>query len=88
MAENATDYNGWANYETWNVALCLSNDEHLYRQVCMTASEYPKYADLVLYLLELCARADKSTPDGVHWNDTKLDHSELDELLEEMRRGE
>jgi len=25
-----TSYNGWENYETWNVALWLQNDEGLY----------------------------------------------------------
>ena len=28
---SSTTYNGWTNYETWNVALWLGNDEGLYR---------------------------------------------------------
>jgi len=30
-------YNGWTNWETWNVALWIDNDESLYRQRCRTS---------------------------------------------------
>ena len=32
-------YNGWTNYETWNVALWLSNDEGTYNYVRGMAEE-------------------------------------------------
>jgi hypothetical protein len=28
-----TTYNGWTNYETWNVNLCLDNEEPMYRDI-------------------------------------------------------
>ena len=83
-----TTYNGWTNYETWNVALYIQN-------------EYPIYQDAVRYVNQ-CRRLDEKvdytifadvvamvygakTPDGVSWTDiSQLDTSELDEMLEEL----
>ncbi len=32
-------YNGWTNYETWNVALWIDNEQGSYRQRCEMAQE-------------------------------------------------
>ena len=51
--EKKADYQGWTNYETWNVALWFGNDEGLYRSVVNTKTPYTAdlAEDLVLELL-------------------------------------
>ena|ERR1017187_4116827 len=36
---NDKGYNGWNNYETWNVALWIDNDQGSYSQRCEMAQE-------------------------------------------------
>ena len=60
-----TTYNGWTNYETWNVALWLGNDEGLYHMAHMYREH--GYKSLSHMLIEICP----STPDGVKWDDEK-----------------
>ena len=72
-------YNGWANYETWNVALWLGNDEGMYN----LARTYAKYGYKSLSRL-LVVLFGHNTPDGVRWDDDTLDHAELTEMLEEL----
>ena len=72
-----TTYNGWTNYETWNVALWLGNDANLYELAGMYREH--GYKSLSHMLMELTP----ATPDGVKWNDSKLNVIELNEMLED-----
>ena len=80
-------YNGWRNYETWNVSLYINNEEPLYREAvryvrqCERLDEkvdYTIFADVMMMLYG------NKTPDGVAWNDSSLDIDELNEMLEEL----
>lgn len=68
-------YNGWKNYETWNVALWISNDEGLYN----ASKEFSNYENFAHYLLEGYGIVD--TPDGVEYSNPDLDIVALDELF-------
>jgi hypothetical protein len=73
-------YNGWANYETWNVALWIGNDEGLYSM----ARDYKRqgYKAFAEGLKELApAPIAFQTPDGVAWNDSGLDIEALDRVI-------
>ena len=74
-----TTYNGWTNYETWNVALWIGNDEGLYD----LAQEAGNYTDFVDFL-EACSFNDLSTKDGVAYRDPAVNVIELDEMIAEF----
>ena len=58
-----TEYNGWENYETWNVALWIDNDEGLYN-IAREAGDYETFCD---YL-----GSNATTGDGVKFNDPRV----------------
>lgn len=80
-------YNGWANYQTWNVALWLGNDEGLYRAALDFAREHKriKASDAEAFVTELLPNG---TPDfdspaeyrHVRWGAIARD-------IQEMARG-
>ena len=89
-------YNGWANWETYNVALWISNDDFIYdcfRKVvkailrpcegsgCQNACCLVTLYDLVILLLDLTT---KTTPDSVPFSSHLLDRKSLNELLRGM----
>ena len=74
---NDTTYNGYRNYVTWNCALWVQNDEYLYQLAQKSCDTYQDFVDL-MHMSEQFL-----TPDGVAWNDSGLDHDELDEMIKE-----
>ena len=65
-------YNGWTNYETWNVVLWIENDEDLYNLV--NQFEIACYEDLLDVIYDC---GSKETPDGVKWTDPKINRAEI-----------
>lgn len=67
-------FNGWKNYETWNVSLWVQNDEFFY-SLAQESEDYQHFTDMLrdLGIVE--------TPDKVPFNDSGLDNRELDDVI-------
>lgn len=82
MSNQLNKYNGWKNYETWNVASWIRNDEGLYH-TAKTRKYYEDFADAMNSI------GDKKTPDGVAYGDCMngygvLDIDALNELIRDL----
>ena len=68
---NALDisYKGWENYETWNVAHWINNDEGFYN----LARQCDDYQEFLQSLCGGCVQ----TPDGVKFNDPRVNVIQL-----------
>ena len=67
-------YNGYENYETWNVALWIQNDEGLYN-FAKECGSYQVFSDSMREV------GYTETPDRVAYKDSGLDLLVLDELI-------
>ena len=84
--------NGYANYETWNAALWIGNDEFLYN----TAKACVEFADAdatpmgIWRKFQRCMMEGQigrylgATGDGVAWNDPAIDAEEMEEFLADL----
>lgn len=70
-------YNGWANFETWNVALWLGNDEGLYH----LARRAKSYTQLIALLQDM---GSYKTGDGVRWDSAKVSRREITAMIKEL----
>jgi hypothetical protein len=86
---NNEKYNGWANYETWNVALWYNNDETIYDMIYeMIKHKQPD--DLTEsaareVIIDAFSNFDlKQTPDDVKLSSKEINWNEIAEDLKEM----
>tara|TARA_R100001015_G_scaffold3122_1_gene1045 strand:- start:104 stop:409 length:306 start_codon:yes stop_codon:yes gene_type:complete len=90
--KESTSYNGWTNYETWNVALWLDNDYFNYSILMMPSVK--TYQDFLTRLQSpnrifnnLDADYDyrNFTGDNVSWSDPKINIKEINEKIIELK---
>lgn len=74
-------YNGYANYQTWNVCLWISNEEYLYD----LAKQCDSYDHFKILIREIFENDDIrfETKDGVAWSDSNVNLAEMAEYWEE-----
>jgi hypothetical protein len=81
-----SEYNGWKNRQTWNVALWLGSDEHLYRAAVkfMEKRKHPKANNHYLRFIKEQGLADLRTGDNIAWAGSRLDYKALDDMMKEL----
>ena len=96
--ENKQDesYNGWGNYQTWNVALNIDNDEYLYKESRNEISRFRirKGEDLKAWFCEI-AKTENGYKVFDEWTESELNEVDFDEIftafnseIEQDERGE
>ena len=83
IENDKTKHMGWANYETWNVALWIQNTEEIYK----IAKQFDNYKDFVnLGLLALVFKVGDfmKTGDDVSFTNKLLNTEELDNMIKEL----
>lgn len=76
---NNNGYQGWKNYETWNVALYIQNDYKLYQVAkgCKSYTHFLARAGIV---------KGQTTADRVSWYDSRISKQEVTQMIRELSK--
>lgn len=80
MSTKTKQYQGWANYETWNVALIINNEYKLYLSACDFMKLY-KGATPYKSWVEHAGLNEQETIDSVAFISDKLSYAELNQMM-------
>ena len=83
----ATDYNGWANRSTWNVALWLNNDEFVYKRAVSFMEHHKNQKNPYRSFIIANGMGLDKTTDGIKLISKSLDYKALDEMMRELING-
>jgi len=91
MSNDTKTYNGYKNYETWNIVLWLYNDEGNYDELRRRTRPFARSGadegEVQRIVTDIFASSDgAATPDGVWLDDSRIDWEEIERvILEDFR---
>ena len=78
-----TTYNGYRNYNTWNIALWISNDYNLYNLAVEFMENFKGQAPYKKFV-EFLGLEDEKTPDNAKFIDRSLSYRELNTFMRDL----
>lgn len=77
-------YEGWANYNTWNVSLWINNTYEIYQGAVEFMKSNPDSQTPYRDFVASCGLDTQYTPDDEPYIDEGLNYAELDAMMREL----
>jgi hypothetical protein len=79
-------YEGWENYDTWNVSLWINNTRYIYEGAVDFMKENPDKDNPYKAFVISCGLSGQKTDDGIYYMSPKLNYNELNDMMRELTK--